>query len=102
MIAAGACGLKLHEDWGTSPAVIDNALSFADKHDIAITIHTDTLNESGRAHAHTGAHARARAHAHARAGPSMMVARAALRKHVVCGGVCGDVACVRLGSWTTL
>jgi urease alpha subunit len=36
-----------HEDWGTTPAVIDNALSFADENDCAITIHTDTLNESG-------------------------------------------------------
>lgn len=44
---AGAAGLKLHEDWGTTPAVIDCALGFADEHDIAITIHTDTLNESG-------------------------------------------------------
>jgi len=47
VIEAGASGLKLHEDWGTTPAVIDNALSFADLHDIAITIHTDTINESG-------------------------------------------------------
>jgi len=46
-IVAGAAGLKLHEDWGTTPASIDTALSFADIHDIAITIHTDTLNESG-------------------------------------------------------
>jgi urease len=45
--AAGAAGLKLHEDWGTTPAVIDNALRFADENDIAITIHTDTINESG-------------------------------------------------------
>ena len=66
MIKAGAAGLKLHEDWGTTPAVIDTALSFADEHDVAITIHTvrgpstlapwgpmgpchgqDTINESG-------------------------------------------------------
>eukprot|EP00439_Symbiodinium_sp_Y106_P037955 s1534_g4.t1 len=47
VIKAGAAGLKLHEDWGTTPAVIDTALTFADKHDIAITIHTDTINESG-------------------------------------------------------
>ncbi|CAJ1357652.1 unnamed protein product [Effrenium voratum] len=47
VIKAGAAGLKLHEDWGTTPAVIDTALSFADQHDIAITIHTDTINESG-------------------------------------------------------
>ena len=46
-IDAGAAGLKLHEDWGTTPAAIDAALTFADEHDIAITIHTDTLNESG-------------------------------------------------------
>ncbi|GMI05096.1 hypothetical protein TrRE_jg8497 [Triparma retinervis] len=44
---AGACGLKLHEDWGTTPATIDTCLSFADEQDIQITIHTDTLNESG-------------------------------------------------------
>ena len=47
MILAGACGLKLHEDWGTTPAAIDCALSVADDHDIQVMIHTDTLNESG-------------------------------------------------------
>jgi urease subunit alpha len=46
-IKAGAYGLKLHEDWGTTPAAIDNCLSVADKHDVQVTIHTDTLNESG-------------------------------------------------------
>jgi urease subunit alpha len=46
-IEAGAYGLKLHEDWGTTPAAIDNCLSVAEKHDVQITIHTDTLNESG-------------------------------------------------------
>ncbi|QDV32605.1 urease subunit alpha [Tautonia plasticadhaerens] len=46
-IEAGACGLKLHEDWGTTPAVIDTSLSVADRYDIQIAIHTDTLNESG-------------------------------------------------------
>ncbi|MEQ1889808.1 MAG: urease subunit alpha [Alphaproteobacteria bacterium] len=46
-ISAGACGLKLHEDWGTTPAAIDNCLSVAEETDIAVTIHTDTLNESG-------------------------------------------------------
>jgi urease subunit alpha len=46
-IRAGACGLKLHEDWGTTPAVIDTSLCVADKYDIQIAIHTDTLNESG-------------------------------------------------------
>ncbi|HWM61444.1 MAG TPA: urease subunit alpha [Rhizomicrobium sp.] len=46
-IAAGACGLKLHEDWGTTPAAIDNCLSVADRMDIGVAIHTDTLNESG-------------------------------------------------------
>jgi urease subunit alpha len=46
-IAAGAMGLKLHEDWGTTPAAIDNCLSVADECDIQIAIHTDTLNESG-------------------------------------------------------
>jgi urease subunit alpha len=47
MILAGACGLKLHEDWGTTPAAIDNCLSVADAHDVQVAIHTDTLNESG-------------------------------------------------------
>ncbi len=46
-IEAGACGLKLHEDWGTTPATIDNCLSVADDFDIQVLIHTDTLNESG-------------------------------------------------------
>jgi len=46
-IAAGACGLKLHEDWGTTPAAIDCCLSVADAMDIQVMIHTDTLNESG-------------------------------------------------------
>ncbi len=46
-VAAGACGLKLHEDWGTTPAAIDNCLSVAEDTDVAVTIHTDTLNESG-------------------------------------------------------
>lgn len=46
-IEAGALGLKLHEDWGTSPAVIDTALKVADKYDVQIAIHTDTLNEAG-------------------------------------------------------
>jgi len=47
VISAGAAGLKLHEDWGTTPAVIDCALTYADENDVAITIHTDTINESG-------------------------------------------------------
>lgn len=46
-IKAGAIGLKLHEDWGTTPATIDNSLTVADEEDIQIAIHTDTLNESG-------------------------------------------------------
>ena len=46
-VEAGACGLKLHEDWGTTPAAIDACLSVADKFDIQVAIHTDTLNESG-------------------------------------------------------
>jgi len=45
-IRAGAIGLKLHEDWGTTPAAIDCCLGVADKHDVQVTIHTDTLNES--------------------------------------------------------
>src|SRR6476659_3995144 len=47
MVKAGACALKLHEDWGTTPAAIDNCLSVADDHDVQVMIHTDTLNESG-------------------------------------------------------
>ena len=47
IIRAGAVGLKLHEDWGTTPAAIDCCLSVAEEHDVQITIHTDTLNESG-------------------------------------------------------
>ncbi len=46
-VAAGACGLKLHEDWGTTPAAIDCCLSVADEMDVQVLIHTDTLNESG-------------------------------------------------------
>ena len=46
-LEAGAYGLKLHEDWGTTPAAIDCCLSVADRHDVQVTIHTDTLNESG-------------------------------------------------------
>ena len=46
-IRAGACGLKLHEDWGTTPAAIDCCLSVADDMDVQVLIHTDTLNESG-------------------------------------------------------
>src|SRR5579863_6321749 len=46
-VAAGACGLKLHEDWGTTPAAIDSCLSVADNLDVQVLIHTDTLNESG-------------------------------------------------------
>jgi urease subunit alpha len=47
MVEAGACALKLHEDWGTTPAAIDACLSVADDHDVQVMIHTDTLNESG-------------------------------------------------------
>jgi urease subunit alpha len=47
MVSAGACGLKLHEDWGTTPAAIDCCLSVADQLDVQVTLHTDTLNESG-------------------------------------------------------
>jgi urease subunit alpha len=46
-IVAGAIGLKLHEDWGTTPQAIDTALTVADEHDVQVAIHTDTLNESG-------------------------------------------------------
>ncbi len=46
-VEAGACCLKLHEDWGTTPAAIDNCLSVADEMDVQVMIHTDTLNESG-------------------------------------------------------
>ena len=47
MIKAGACSLKLHEDWGTTPAAIDCCLSVAEDYDVQVMIHTDTLNESG-------------------------------------------------------
>jgi len=47
MVLAGACGLKLHEDWGTTPAAIDCCLAVADAMDVQVAIHTDTLNESG-------------------------------------------------------
>ena len=46
-VAAGVIGLKLHEDWGTTPAAIDNCLAVADEMDVQVAIHTDTLNESG-------------------------------------------------------
>ncbi|XP_010511700.1 PREDICTED: urease [Camelina sativa] len=47
IVEAGAMGLKLHEDWGTTPAAIDNCLAVAEEYDIQVNIHTDTLNESG-------------------------------------------------------
>jgi urease subunit alpha len=47
MVLGGACALKLHEDWGTTPAAIDCCLTVADAHDVQVMIHTDTLNESG-------------------------------------------------------
>src|SRR5467141_2629257 len=46
-IEAGACGLKLHEDWGTTPAAIDACLRVADQYDVQVAIHTDTINEAG-------------------------------------------------------
>jgi urease subunit alpha len=46
-VKAGACGLKLHEDWGTTPAAIDICLRVADKYDVQVAIHTDTINEAG-------------------------------------------------------
>ena len=46
-LLAGACGLKLHEDWGTTPAAIDACLAVADQYDVQVAIHTDTLNEAG-------------------------------------------------------
>ncbi len=46
-IAAGACGLKLHEDWGSTPAAIDTCLAVADRYDVQVAIHTDTINEAG-------------------------------------------------------
>src|SRR6201997_5496566 len=54
-ILGGAIGLKLHEDWGTTPAAIDCCLRIADEHDVQVTIHTDTLNESGFVDATTAA-----------------------------------------------
>ncbi len=46
-VQGGACGMKLHEDWGTTPAAIDNCLAVAEQMDVQVAIHTDTLNESG-------------------------------------------------------
>ena len=46
-ILAGACGLKLHEDWGTTPAAIDSCLRVAERYDVQVAIHTDTINEGG-------------------------------------------------------
>jgi urease subunit alpha len=46
-IEAGACGMKVHEDWGATPAAIDCALSVADEHDVQVSLHADTLNEAG-------------------------------------------------------
>jgi urease subunit alpha len=46
-IEGGACGMKLHEDWGTTPSAIDNCLTVGDRYDVPVSIHTDTLNESG-------------------------------------------------------
>lgn len=54
-VQAGVIGLKLHEDWGTTPASIDNCLSIADELDVQVAIHTDTLNESGFVEATIGA-----------------------------------------------
>ena len=54
-VLGGAIGLKLHEDWGTTPAAIDCCLGIADEHDVQVTIHTDTLNESGFVEASIGA-----------------------------------------------
>src|SRR5258707_11512551 len=47
MVEAGVCALKLHEDWGTTPAAIDNCLAVADAYDVQAALHSDTLNESG-------------------------------------------------------
>lgn len=47
IVEAGACGLKLHEDWGCTPEVIDRSLNVADEYDVQVNIHTDTLNEAG-------------------------------------------------------
>ena len=46
-VKAGAMGLKIHEDWGATPAVIDHCLNVADEYDVQVAIHTDTLNEGG-------------------------------------------------------
>lgn len=61
-IRSGAVGLKLHEDWGTTPTNIDVCLAVADEHDVQVNIHTDTLNESGecRRHRQITAHPSAR------------------------------------------
>ena len=56
MILAGASSLKLHEDWGTTPAAIDNCLTVADQYDVQVMIHTDTLNEIGLRRGHDPRH----------------------------------------------
>ncbi len=88
MVKAGACALKLHEDWGTTPAAIDCCLSVADDYDVQVMIHTDTLNEFGlrRGHdcglqgphdprlPHRGRRRRARARHHQGRGPQQRAA----------------------------
>ena len=59
MIEAGACALKLHEDWGTTPAAIDNCLAVADDHDVQVMIHTDTLERIRLRRGHRRAPSRA-------------------------------------------
>ena len=82
-IEAGAIGLKLHEDWGTTPAAIDNCLAVADELDVQVAIHTDTLNESGFVETRSP---RSRA---ARSTPSTPKARAAaMRPDII--KVCGE------------
>ena len=63
-ITAGAIGLKLHEDWGTTPKAIDTCLDVADEHDVQVAIHTDTLNESGFVEQTVAAIARRTIHAY--------------------------------------
>ena len=58
-LAAGSLGLKIHEDWGAMPAVIDTCLQVADEHDFQVQLHTDTLNEFGLPRGHGGGHRRA-------------------------------------------
>lgn len=79
MILGGACALKLHEDWGTTPAAIDCCLSVADEYDVQVMIHTDTLNESGFVESTIDAIAGRTIHAFHTEGPAVATRRTSSR-----------------------